>query len=145
MPATTRTDPYGRFNFLLEIDGLVAAAFSEVSGLASETEVIEYREGSDKANTVRKLPGLTKFSNLVLKRGVTPDKSLWNWRKTVTDGAVQRANGSVVLLDENHEEILRWNFYRAWPCKWEGPALNSKSSEVAIETLEITHEGLELA
>jgi len=145
MAASMRTDPYGRFNFLLEIDGMVKAGFSEVSGLASETEVVEYREGNEKVNTPRKLPGMTKYSNIVLKRGVTADTSLWNWRKTVIDGNVQRANGSIVLLDESRAEILRWNFHNAWPCKWEGPTLKAKCSEVAIETLELAHEGLELA
>jgi len=145
MPASSRKDPFGRFNFLLEIEGVTAAGFSEVSGLANETEVIEYREGGDKVNSPRKLPGLTKYSNLILKRGVTADNSLWNWRKTVIDGAVERRNGSIILLDESRNEILRWNFYNGWPCKWEGPALKAKSNEVAIETLEIAHERLELA
>lgn len=142
--ASTRKDPYGRFNFLLEIDGVTKAGFSEVSGLATETEVVEYREGSDPPNTVRKLPGLTKYSNIVLKRGVTADTSLWNWYKTVLDGNVQRTTGSIVLLDASRNPILRWNFHNAWPCKWEGPALKAPSNEVAIESIEIAHEGFEL-
>lgn len=145
MPASSRKDPFGRFNFLLEIEGVTEAGFSEVGGLANETEVIEYREGNDKVNSPRKLPGLTKYSNITLKRGVTADNSLWNWRKTVIDGAVERRNGSIILLDASRTEILRWNFYSGWPCKWEGPTLNAKSNEVAIETLEIAHERLELA
>jgi phage tail-like protein len=144
MPASTRTDPFGRFNFRLEIDGVVKAAFSEVSGLVAETEVIEYREGNEAANTKRKIPGLTKYSNLVLKRGVTADKSLWNWYKTVIAGNVQRANGSIILLDAGHNEVQRWNFINAWPCKWEGPALKATGNEVAIEAIELAHEGLEL-
>jgi phage tail-like protein len=139
-----RTDPYGRYNFLLEIDGIESAGFSEVSGLVSETEVIEYREGADTSNTMRKLPGLTRYSNLVLKRGMTTDKALWNWRKLAITGPVQRLNGSVILLDETHQEVVRWNFRDGWPCKWEGPTLKAKSSEVAIETLEIAHEGFDL-
>lgn len=144
MAKNTRNDPYGRFNFLLEIDGAVKAGFSEVSGLTTETAVIEYREGSDRTPP-RKLPGLTKFSNLVLKSGLTKDRSLWDWRKTVMDGAVRRANVSVILLDDSRQPVMRWNFREAWPCKWEGPALNAKTSEVAIETLELAHEGFELA
>jgi phage tail-like protein len=139
-----RNDPYGRFNFLLEIDGVATAGFTEVSGLSTETSVIEYREGSDRSPT-RKLPGITKYSNITLKRGITKDRSLWQWRKTVMDGATQRKNGSVVLLDESRQEVARWNFHDAWPCKWEGSSLNAKSSEVAIETLELAHEGFELA
>ncbi len=145
MPASGRKDPFGRFNFLLEIEGVTEAGFSEVGGLANETEVIEYREGGDKVNSPRKLPGLTKYSNLILKRGVSADNSLWNWRQTVIDGVVERRNGSIILLDASRNEILRWNFYNGWPCKWEGPTLNAKSNEAAIETLEIAHERLELA
>jgi phage tail-like protein len=145
MATASRTDPYGRFNFILQIDGITKAAFSEVSGLVTETEVVEYREGGDLPNTVRKLPGLTKYSNIVLKRGITADTSLWTWRKTVIAGTVQRANGSVILLDASRNPVLRWNFRNAWPCKWEGPTLTAKSSDVAIETLELAHEGFDLA
>jgi phage tail-like protein len=144
MAKNTRNDPYGRFNFLLEIDGVAMAGFTEVSGLTTETSVIEYREGSDRT-PARKLPGLTKYSNIVLKRGWTKDRALWDWRKTVVDGAVRRANGSIILLGDNRQPVARWNFREAWPCKWEGPALNAKSSEVAIETLELAHEGFDLA
>lgn len=142
--ANPRNDPYSGFNFLLEIDGVVKAGFSEVSGLSTETDVIEYREGNEPA-TVRKLAGLTRYSNITLKRGVTNDKSLWQWRKAVIDGKVQRRSGSVVLLDESRQPVLVWNFREGWPCKWEGPSLNAKTSDVAIETIEIAHEGLELA
>lgn len=144
MAKNTRNDPYGQFNFLLEIDGAVKAGFSEVSGLTTETAIIEYREGSDRTPP-RKLPGLTKYSNIVLKRGITKDRSLWDWRKTVIDGAVRRANGSIILLDDSRQEVVRWNFREGWPSKWEGPTLNAKSSDLAIETLEIAHEGFELA
>lgn len=144
MAPSVRKDPYGSFNFLLEIDGIARAAFSEVSGLATETEVVEYREGGDKTNSVRKFPGLTKYTNIVLKRGITADTSLWTWRKTVIDGVVRRANGSVILLDASRNPVLRWNFRNAWPCKWEGPALSAKAKEVAIETLELAHEGFDL-
>ena len=129
---------------MLEIDGITRAGFSEVSGLTAETSVIEYREGGDKTSSARKLPGLTKYSNITLKRGITQDRSLSDWRKTVIDGATRRANGSIILLDESRQEVVRWNFRNAWPCKWEVPVLNAKSSEVAIETLELAHEGFEL-
>ena len=145
MPAGSRTDPYSRFNFLLEIGGVTQAGFSEVSGLVSETEVIEYREGGDKRNTPRKIPGLTRYGNLVLKRGLTNDHSLWDWRNNLVNGVADRRNVSLVLLDEGRNEVLRWNFFNAWPCKWEGPLLRAKSNEVAIEALELAHEGIELA
>ena len=145
MPDGKRNDPYGQFNFLVEIDGVAQAGFSEASGLTTDTNIFEYREGNEQQGTVRKLPGLMKYNNIVLKRGWTKDKSLWEWRKQVIDGKTQRASGSIVLLDEARNEALRWNFREGWPSKWEGPALNAKTSEVAIETLEIAHEGLELA
>ena len=137
-----RDDPYKAFNFLVEIDGIAVAAFSEVSGLESETEVIEYRVGSEKTNTVRKLPGLTKYANIVLRRGVTQDADLWNWRRSVEQGTVDRRNGSIVLLDGDRNPVLRWGFLNGWISKWEGPALNATGNEIAIETIEIAHEGL---
>jgi phage tail-like protein len=140
-----RNDPYGQFNFHVEIDGVTVAGFSEVSGLTTDTNMIEYREGSEPVGTVRKLPGLMKYNNIVLKRGWTADKKLWVWRKKVIDGKTQRTTGAIILLNEARTPALRWNFREGWPSKWEGPALNAKTSEVAIETLEITHEGLELA
>jgi phage tail-like protein len=141
MASSQRDDPYKGFNFLVEIDGVALAAFSEVSGLESETEVIEYRTGAE-TSTVRKLPGLTKHANLVLRRGVTQDAELWNWRKTVVDGNVDRRNGSIVLLDDDRTAVVRWNFFQGWISKWTGPNLNAKGNEVAIETIEIAHEGL---
>jgi phage tail-like protein len=145
MPDGKRNDPYGQFNFLIEIDGVVKGGFSEASGLTTDTNIVEYREGAEQHGTTRKLPGLIKYNNIVLKRGWTKDKSLWAWRKKVIDGKTQRNGGSIVLLDEARNEALRWNFREGWPSKWEGPALNAKTSEVAVETLEIAHEGLELA
>jgi phage tail-like protein len=145
MPDGKRNDPLGQFNFLIEIDGVVKGGFSEASGLTTDTNIIEYREGAEQQGTTRKLPGLMKYNNIVLKRGWTKDKSLWAWRKKVIDGKTQRNSGSIVLLDEARNEALRWNFREGGPSKWEGPALNAKTSEVAVETLEIAHEGLELA
>jgi phage tail-like protein len=129
--------------FIVEIDGIASGAFMSVSGLESETAVIEYRTGSD-ATTVRKLPGLTKYANIVLKRGLTRDLSLWNWRQSVVNGKTQRRSGSIVLLDESGQPVLRWQFEEGWPVKWEGPALDATANEVAVETLEIAHEGLGL-
>jgi len=140
-----RIDPYGQFNFLVEIDGVIQAGFSEVSGLSTDTNVIEYREGNEQHGTTRKLPGLMKYSNIVLKRGYTANKALWDWRKKVIDGTTQRTAGAIILLDEARRPALRWNFREGWPSKWEGPGLNGKTSEVAIEMMEIAHEGLELA
>ncbi|MGE5820351.1 MAG: phage tail protein [Deltaproteobacteria bacterium] len=140
--AAPRNDPYGAFNFIVEIDGLAVAGFSECSGLTAETTVIEYREGNEKAG-VRKLAGLTKFAPIILKRGITKERDLWNWYKNIINGNTDRRNGSIVLLGNDHTPVARWNFTNGWPAKWEGPHLKAKGNEVAIETLEIEHEGLE--
>ena len=136
-------DPYRSFNFLVEIDAVTVAAFSEVSGLTAETEVIEYRTGG-MLGGARKLPGLTKYVNITLKRGMTQNLELWNWYKNVVEGKTDRRSASIVLLNEAHQEVLRWNVLEAWPRKWDGPALNARHNEIAIETLELAHEGFEL-
>ncbi|HEY1370349.1 MAG TPA: phage tail protein [Gaiellaceae bacterium] len=141
MPTGARTDPYRVYNFLVEIDGITRAGFRECSGLDTSNDAIDYREGSDP-RVVRKLPGMTKFTNITLKWGITDDAQLWDWRKKAMDGSVERKNGSIILLDETGAEKLRWNFREAWPTKWTGPSLNATGNEVAIETLELTHEGL---
>ncbi|MFN0178079.1 MAG: phage tail protein [Gemmatimonadales bacterium] len=138
-----RNDPYGAFNFLVEIDGVVQAGFAECSGLSSETDVIEYREGTEPTR-FRKLPGLTKYANLVLKRGLTKNRDLWNWRKRIVDGQLDRRAVSVIVLDEARVPVVRFYLSEAWPCKWTGPNLSAKASEVSIETLELTFEGLEV-
>jgi phage tail-like protein len=142
-----RKDPYAQFNFIIEIEGLTepVAGFTEVSGMNSESDIIEYREGTDKHLTMRKLPGLLKSGNITLKRGFTQNAALWNWRKTVLDRETQRHNGSIVLRNELGAEVMRWNFVDGWPSKYEGPALNAKTNEAAIESIEIVHEGLTLA
>lgn len=142
MPTGERNDPFSQFNFVIEMDDIAVGAFSEVSGLDMETDSMEYREGNEDI-TVRKLPGLRKYTNITLKRGFTNDTSLYDWRKTVMDGKTERKSGSIVLLNEAREEALRWNFREGWPCKLQGPPLNAKTNEVAIEALEICHEGLE--
>ncbi|MFE9775574.1 phage tail protein [Streptomyces sp. NPDC005931] len=135
-------DPFVNFNYLVEIDNLARGAFHEVSGLESTIDVIEYREGG--ANTTpRKLAGQTKHANIVLRWGMTIDTELWEWHRTVVDGTIDRRNGSVVLLDRRGQEVARWNFVRAWPVKYTAPSLSAEASDVAIETVELVHEGLE--
>ncbi len=141
---SARNDPYAQFNFLVEIDGVTVAGFTEVSGLTAESEVIEYRTGADEP-TVRKLPGLLSYGNITLQVGYTDNTDLWEWRKTTLDGATQRRDGSIILLNESREEALRWNFANGWISKYDGPSLNSTTNEAAIETVEITIERLELA
>ena len=107
-----------------------------------ETDVIEYRTGNED-HTVRKLPGLKKFTNLVLKRGFMKDAAAWEWRKKVLDGLTERRSGSISLLGEDKKPVLQWTFYGGWPTKLEGPSLNAKNNEFAVETLELAIEKLE--
>jgi phage tail-like protein len=137
-----RDDPYTAFNFVVDIQGM-RAGFSEVGGLTSEQDIIEYREGNEDI-TVSKQPGLKKFTNINFKRGYTQSKDLWEWRKKVMDGKTERLSGTVTLLDEARQPALVWRFFEAWPSKWAGPAFNAKNNEIAIEELEIAIEGLEL-
>ncbi|MER7000525.1 phage tail protein [Streptomyces sp. NPDC000410] len=134
-------DPYVNFNFLVELDNIARASFHEVSGMDSTVDVIEHREGGWNT-TPRKYPGQTKHTNLVLKWGMATDTELYDWHREVTQGKVSRRNGSVVLLDGAGQEVARWDFVRAWPAKYTGPGLNAESSDIAIETLELVHEGL---
>lgn len=137
-------DPHVNFNFLVEIDGIARGAFQEVSGLDSTIDVIEHREGGDNL-TPRKFPGQTKFSNITLKWGMVDDRELYDWHMAAASGRVSRRNGSVVLMGHDGHEVARWNFFNAWPSKWTGPDLNAEGNDIAIETLEIVHEGLERA
>lgn len=141
MPTGQRVDPYSNYNFHVEIDGITRAAFREASGFDSSIDVTEYREGGD-TTTPRKLPGQAHYSNIVLKWGVTDDVQLYKWHQAAIKGDVQRKNGSIVLLDRSGQEKARWNFTNAWPSKWTGPSFNAEGKDVAIETLELAHEGL---
>jgi phage tail-like protein len=144
MATGERKDPFRAYNFLVEIDGITRAGFRECSGLDSSQDPIDYREGGEPLH-VRKLPGLVKYSNISLKRGITDDAELWSWRKTVMEGNIQRKNGSIILLDDTGTEKARWNFVNGWPTKWTGPTFNATGNEVAIETLDIVHEGVQKA
>jgi len=137
-----RVDPFRNFNFLVEIDGIAQASFTECSGLSTTTEVIEHRQGGDNVR-VRKLPGKTSYSDISLKWGLTDSTELWDWRQQITDGNIVRKNGSIVVFDlANSTEVARWNFVRAWPTKWEGPSFSAKGNDIAIDTLVLAHEGL---
>lgn len=138
-----RNDPYATFNFVVQIDGISVAGFSEVNGLSTETDEITYRNG-DEDITVRKLPGLRKYTNISLKRGFTDSKDLWKWRQSVMQGKTERRSGTIILQNEQRQPALKWQFVQGWPIKWEGPGMNATGTDVAIETLEIACEGIEL-
>jgi phage tail-like protein len=144
METGTRTDPYRAFNFRVDVDGLTLGSFSECSGLSSEGNAVDYREGTDIPLNVRKLVGLRTYSNITLKRGYTQNKELWNWYRNIANGVPDRRHGTIILMDEARNEVLRWNFENAWINKIEGPTLNASGNDVAIESVEIVHEGLTL-
>ena len=98
----------------------MSGSFSEASGLEVEVPPILYRNGSEDI-TQRKIPGLKKFTDITLKRGITGDVDFWNWIVKALNGQVQRVSGAILLLDENRNEVMRWKFDRAWPCKFTGP------------------------
>ena len=115
-----------------------------MSGLAAEAEVIEYREGSDPLSSSRKLPGRVEYPNVRLSRGLTTSRDLWDWWQTVVNGSLERRNVSITLLDDTRTPVLRWLLRNAWIAKFEAPDLEAGGNEVAIETIELAHEGLEL-
>jgi phage tail-like protein len=145
MDTGQRTDPFRAFNFRVEFDGLTVGSFSEVSGLTSEGDAVDYREGTDIPLTVRKLTGLRKYMNIVLKRGYTESDELWAWYRNIVNGVADRRNGTIILLDEERSEVLRWDVTNAWINKIEAPTFNAAGNEVAIESVELVHEGLMLS
>lgn len=141
MAAGTRKDPYASFRFLVEITGLIAGGFAEVSGLQAETETEEYREGGVN-DYIHKLPKVTKHPPLVLKRGLTDSDALWKWHQEVVAGTIKRKSGCVIMFDEAGNEKWRWTFRDAYPVKWSGPEFKGDSSTLAVETLELVHRGI---
>lgn len=142
--ATPRVDPFKGFRFRVEIEGIQQAGFSECSSAGSHVEVVEYREGGEVAS-VRKLPGKISYPDITLKWGTTVSHELYDWHMQAVQGQIQRKTGSVVQLDDTGTEQVRWNFFNAWPSKWDGPAFSAKGNDVSIETLTLSCERLERA
>ncbi|MBN2798610.1 MAG: phage tail protein [Deltaproteobacteria bacterium] len=141
---------FGAYNFLLEVTGItqnskiIVGGFKSVSGMDSETEVIEFKQGNDMV--VRKKPGRTTYANIVLERGYTATDDLWLWRKNIEDGIIDRRSGSVIVLDQDGQsEVARYNFYEGWPAKWYVPDMDADNSSMAIEKIEIAVEKVERA
>ncbi len=141
MATGQRKDPFRNFRFRVEIDGIQQAGFSDVSGFDSTIDVIEYREGNEPTHA-RKLPGLTKYGNISLKWGITDSMEIYNWHKEVAGGNVLRKNISIVVVDEAGNDKARWDFVNAWPSKYDAPDLSAKGNDIAVESLEIVHEGM---
>jgi phage tail-like protein len=138
----SRNDPYFAFRFEVQFDDIAVGGFSECSGLQLETEVFDYDEGGLNTH-VRKFVTRTKQTNLTLKRGIV-DRVMWDWYYDLTRGDIRFRNGSVVVRDPSGDNVvMEWQFRDAFPSKWLGPELNATQNSVAIETLEICHQGLE--
>src|SRR2546425_11282709 len=145
MATGDRKDPFRSFNFRVEIDGINVGSFSDVSGLSRDGDAVEYRNGDDVPLHVRKLIGMHKFGNITLKRGQTPNRELWIWRNNIVNGVPDRRDGSIVLMDEERKDVMRWNFTAGWIHKIDGPTFNAKGNEVGMETVEIVFESVNLA
>ena len=141
--AVQRDNPYPNFNFVVDI-GAEELAFAEVEIPAGEIDVIEYREGADRTNASRKLPGRVRFGNVTLRRGVDGRLALWEWFKTVRDGQLLRRDVTITLLDEQRQPVQRWLLRDAWPVKYDPSDLNAKGNEVLVELLELAVEGIEI-
>lgn len=140
-----REDPLVGFNYGLELGGKAAGFFTECSGIGSESEVIEQKVVDERGNEiVAKIPGRLKWEDISLKRPVSSEMDLWDWQKEIDDGSVDsaRINGSIVMFDQTHAEVARWNFDRGWIKKIGGPQLNADGNEIVLEEVVIAHEGL---
>lgn len=143
MPDTTLY-PLPKFHFIVEWGGK-RLGFTEVTGLDMQVEAIEYREGNSKEYSKIKMPGMHKFSNITLKRGsVTGDKEFFAWINTVNLNLVERRDLSISLLNEKHEPVFTWKVKNAFPVKVQASDLKSDGNEVAVETIELAHEGLNI-
>ena len=144
MPLAKREDPYLSFNFLVEIQSLIVGGFSEVLGLQAETKFEEIREGGVNDH-VHKLPKITEYPNITLKRGITDSDVLWKWHQDVIEGKIDRKNVFVVLLDAEGNEKWRWHLIEAYPVKWTGPDLKADGNAIAFEAVELAHNGIKKA
>ena len=134
--------PLPKFHFTVDWGG-ESVSFTEVSGLDVETEIIEYRDGANRSYSKQKIPGMQKYANVVLKRGIMPaDNGFFAWWETVSLNQVERRNVTISLLNESHEPVMVWKIVEAWPAKVTGTDLKADGNEIAIETIELAHEGI---
>lgn len=143
--STSSTHPYNAFNFIVEIGSKPAAGFEECILPAASIEVLEYREGIELTTNVHKLPGLVRYGNLVLKRGLTDSMDLWTWFDSIVSGAGTTQDVVVTLRDATKNPAVMWKFKNCWPVKYEPSPLNATRSGLAIETLELAVDGMEIA
>lgn len=134
-------DPYMAYNFVVEIGGVVIGGFSEVSGLSSEIDLETYEEGGLN-DYVHKFPKHTTYPNLILSRGLVNIDLFYIWYYATSQGLVQQLNGTILLLNSQQIPVMWWTFKKAYPVKWEGPQFNASSEEIAIERIELVHQGI---
>jgi len=138
-----RKDPIFSFRFLVEIDGLVHGGFQEIAGISIEVDMESKKEGGLNEFEHHFIKGI-KNSNLTLKRGMGVNKDLWKWFQKTCNAKPEEKNGSIHIQDTTGKTISTINFFNAFPIKWEGPALNAQSSGIAIESITLVHQGLDL-
>ncbi|KNY25319.1 phage tail protein [Pseudobacteroides cellulosolvens] len=137
-------DPYRNYRFVVQCDGLTIGAFAEVSGFDIQVNSTDYREGDEKLLTTRKLPGLAKYGNITLKKGVITEKKMYDWAiKMAKDGKIERYNLTINLNDEAGTAAASWQVINAWPVKYTVSEFKAQGNDVLMETLELTHEGME--
>jgi phage tail-like protein len=141
MAVAKRSDPNIGFAFQVEIQGVIVAGFSEVSGLQMETETHDFREGGVN-DYIHKLPKGSRQANITLKRGITDSDTLWKWHQDVVRGKVERKSGRIIMMDAEGNENWHWTFEDAYPVKWLGPDFRATNDAIAIETLELAHKGI---
>jgi phage tail-like protein len=138
-----RLEPVPVFRFNVEIEGIIKGWFEDCGGLSVERTVKTYEEGGVN-DYVHQLPGRVKYSNVTLKRGIASNE-LWGWfREGLYDGKVKRKNVTIILYNGERTKAKRWNLTDAYPVKWTGPDLKTDSNQIAVETLEIVHHGMEM-
>lgn len=138
--------PLPKFYFILETAELKDATFQEVSGLDAETQIIEYRHGNSPDFSTIKMPGIKKYGNVTLKKGIFKgDNKFWTWFNSIKMNTIERQTVTIKLLDQEGNPTMVWTLKNAWPTKVTGTDLKSDGNEVAVETLELAHEGLTIA
>lgn len=136
--------PLPKFYFQVKI-GDTEVAFQEVSGLDIEAQIIEYRHGNSKEFSTVKMPGIKKSGNVTLKKGVfVKDNSFWDWFSQINMNTIERKTVVISLLDEGGNPTMVWTLNNAWPTKITGTDMKSDGNEVAVETIEVAHEGLKV-
>lgn len=136
------TYPFARYRYRVEIEGISVMGFSEVTGWDANIDVVEYREGNMLPPTPIKLQGLRKYGNITLKWGLTDSMTMYEWIHPSLEVHTERKTVTIILQNEDNEDVASWQIVNAWPVKYTAPEFNATASEVAVETLELAHEGM---